>query len=62
VAHSAKAVQSQADLPDYLLEQYLMDLVPEPQLRSIEDHLLVCDECLTRFTSIEQQHSGLKRQ
>jgi len=49
-------------ISDDVLEQYLTDLVPEPELRSLEDHLLVCDECLIRFTSMEQQHSGLKSQ
>jgi hypothetical protein len=28
-------------IPDDVLEQYLMNLVPEPELRSVEDHLLV---------------------
>jgi len=49
-------------IPDDVLEQYLMDHVPEPELRSLEDHLRVCDDCLTRFTSMEQQQNGLKEQ
>jgi hypothetical protein len=49
-------------IPDDVLEQYVMDHVPEPELRSIEDHLRVCDDCLARFTSMEQQQIGPNEQ
>ena len=40
-------------LSDDVLEEYLLQRLPQPQLASVEEHLLVCEECRVQAEEAE---------
>jgi hypothetical protein len=42
------------------LELYSLERLLEPELREVEEHLLVCQDCRDSVTSLDQYHSLLK--
>jgi len=42
------------------LEQYAMDRIPEPALRELELHLLVCHRCQDRMAEVDAFVQGMR--
>jgi hypothetical protein len=53
-------------ISEHDLERYQLDIMEEPELATIEEHLLWCQECLDRAEAIERftalLHAGVIRE
>ena len=41
-------------IPDETLEQYSMQMLAKPNLRVVEEHLLICTECRDRLQTTDE--------